>query len=97
MERAYIIINKNLLPSDTDPDKPTGIRLGVQELTRMGMKESEMKEVAALIKKVVMEGTAEKVIKDEVIEMRKGFQDVQYCFDGKGAYNFPELKIDEYL
>ncbi len=97
LEQANIIINKNLLPADTNPDKPTGIRLGVQELTRIGMKESEMKEVAALIKKVVIEGKAENTIKDAVIEMRKGFQDVQYCFDGKDAYKFPELKIEEYL
>ena len=97
LERANIIINKNLLPSDKDPDKPTGIRLGVQELTRLGMKESEMQEVASLITQVVRGKAAVNKIKEEVIAFRAGFQEVRYCFDGKGAYAFPELKISEYL
>jgi len=97
LERANIIINKNLLPSDKDPDKPTGIRLGVQELTRIGMKESEMDEIASLIDRVVKAKADENTVKAEVIELRKGFQDVKYCFDGKDAYKFPELKISGYL
>ena len=97
LELANIIINKNLLPSDRDPDKPTGIRLGVQELTRIGMKQSEMKEIAALIECVVR-GTADvDTIKAEVQELRKDFQDAVYCFDGKYAYKFPELKSNGYL
>jgi glycine hydroxymethyltransferase len=97
LERANIIINKNLLPSDKNPDKPTGIRLGVQELTRLGMMESEMKEIASLIERVVRAKTDLNEIKDEVKELRAGFQDAKYCFDGSGAYKFPELKINEYL
>ena len=97
LERASIIINKNLLPSDRDPDKPTGVRLGVQELTRIGMKESEMKEVAALIERVVHGKADISTIKAEVNELRKDFQDAVYCFDGKEVYKFPELKAGEYL
>jgi len=97
LERANIIINKNLLPSDKDPDTPTGIRLGVQELTRIGMKDSEMKEIASLITRVVRAKADVNKIKDEVKELRKGFQEVKYCFDGKDAYTFPELKLSEYL
>jgi len=29
LEEAYIITNKNMLPFDNEPDKPSGIRLGV--------------------------------------------------------------------
>lgn len=97
LERANILINKNLLPSDKDPDKPTGIRLGVQELTRIGMKDSEMKEIASLITRVVIAKADVNRIKAEVKELRRGFQDVKYCFDGKDAYTFPELKLSEYL
>jgi len=97
LERANIIINKNLLPSDKDPDKPTGIRLGVQELTRIGMKGSEMKEIASLITRVVRAKADVNRVKEEVKELRKGFQEVKYCFDGKDAYTFPELKLSEYL
>ena len=49
-----MIANKNMLPGDKSAVKPSGIRLGAQELTRVGMKESEMKEVASLIHRVVV-------------------------------------------
>jgi len=90
LERANIITNKNMLPFDEAPEEPSGIRFGVQELARIGMKESEMREIAALIRRVVIEGKEGKKIKEEVIELRAGFQHVQYCFDGKDAYKFPE-------
>ena len=92
LERANIITNKNLLPSDKDPEEPTGIRIGVQELTRIGMKESEMREIASLIGRVIIANADETKVKEDVIALRKGFQHVQYCFDGKDAYKFPELK-----
>lgn len=90
LERANIITNKNMLPFDEAPEEPSGIRFGVQELARIGMKESEMREIASLIRRVIIEGKEEKKIKEEVIELRAGFQHVQYCFDGKDAYKFPE-------
>ncbi|MHC1600249.1 MAG: serine hydroxymethyltransferase [Candidatus Methanospirareceae archaeon] len=97
LERANIITNKNLLPFDKDPDKPSGIRLGVQELTRLGMEESEMKEIASFIERVVIAKADVNKVKAEVKELRKGFQDAKYCFDGKDAYKFPELKLSGYL
>jgi glycine hydroxymethyltransferase len=93
LERAQIIINKNLLPPDKDPDWPSGIRLGVQELTRLGMKESEMKAVAELITRVVMKNADIRRITEEVRAFRQEYQTVQYCYDGRDAYKFPELKI----
>jgi glycine hydroxymethyltransferase len=95
LEEANIITNKNMLPGDKDPRNPSGIRLGVQELTRIGMKGSEMKEIATLIKRVIGAKEKEEVkkVKGEVIELRKEFQTVHYCFDGQGAYDFPETLL----
>ncbi|MBI4765288.1 MAG: serine hydroxymethyltransferase [Deltaproteobacteria bacterium] len=70
-----IIVNYNLLPGDQDPKNPSGLRIGVQELTRFGMKEKEMEEVAALIS-AVLKG---KKVKDEVIQLRSRFQEIQYA------------------
>lgn len=84
LEEANIICNKMSLPWDTPHDatkNPSGIRLGVQELTRFGMKEEEMREVARFIKKVLIENKSAVEVRKEVIEFRKGFTKIQYCFD----------------
>ncbi len=69
MERANIIANKNLFPWDHEmgKDDPSGIRLGVQELTRLGMKEPEMKEVARLIKRVAIDKEEPERYKRDVV------------------------------
>jgi len=81
LEENNIICNKMSLPIDTPQDatkNPSGIRLGSQELTRIGMKESEMKEVAEFFKKAIKE---KKNVKKDVEEFRKGFRKIYYCFE----------------
>jgi glycine hydroxymethyltransferase len=75
-----IIINMNLLPFEPleRVTNPAGIRLGTQEMTRFGMKEGEMGQIAALIKKCIVDSSP---INNEVKELRKGFQKVHYSFD----------------
>ncbi|MCD6495999.1 MAG: serine hydroxymethyltransferase [Candidatus Aenigmarchaeota archaeon] len=82
LEKAGIILNKNLLAWDKADDavNPSGLRIGVQEMTRIGMKESEMKEIAALIKKVLIDRKPPAEIAKEVAEFRKPFHETQYCF-----------------
>src|SRR3990170_4501498 len=81
LERANIIANKNLLPADTSPVHPSGVRLGSQELTRIGMREPEMDEAAELIARVVVKGEDPKRVAADVAAFRKGFQTIQYCFE----------------
>ncbi len=80
LEKANIITNKNLLPWDTSPVKPSGVRLGTQELTRLGMKETQMREVANLIARVAVKDEAPDKVAADVAEMRKEFNTVHYCF-----------------
>ncbi len=82
-EKANIIINKNLLPWDNleKTANPSGIRIGTQEMTKMGMKETDMKEIAGLMKKIAIDGMSPEKVKKDVIELRKNYQKVQYCFD----------------
>ena len=49
LEKAGIIANRNSVPGDPSPFKPSGIRMGTPALTSRGMKEKEMVEVARLI------------------------------------------------
>jgi len=57
LEDANIIVNKTccLMISQKNVSDPSGLRIGVQEMTRYGMKESEMEEIAELFKKVIID------------------------------------------
>ena len=57
---------------------PAGIRLGVQEMTRVGMKEPEMEHIAELFKRCLIE---KKFVGDEVKDFRSKYQEVGYSFD----------------
>lgn len=82
MEDANIIANKNLMPWDDvdSANEPSGIRLGSQALTRLGMKESHMDEVAELIKRIVVDGEDPEKVKEGVLALREDFQEIHYCF-----------------
>jgi len=97
LEDAGIVVNANLLPKDVNSnvDDVSGIRIGVQELTRLGMREKEMKMVAEFIERVLLLGEKPSILKEEVTEMKKKYQNVFYCFDfGKdNAYSFDLFKL----
>ncbi len=80
LEQANIITNKNLLPWDTSPVKPSGVRLGTQELTRLGMKEPQMREVATLIARVAAKGEEADRVAADVAGLRTEFHTIHYCF-----------------
>jgi glycine hydroxymethyltransferase len=54
LDKAGLTVNKNAIPFDTKPPTITsGIRLGTPALTTRGMREAEMRTVAALIAEVL--------------------------------------------
>ena len=97
LEKSNIIVNRQLIPGDIKAGRnyfhPSGIRLGVSEITRLGMKESEMKEIAKLIKQVIIDKKNPKKILQQVKSFRKEFQKVHYCFDTNlKAYEYVKLR-----
>ncbi len=97
LEKANIIVNRQLIPGDIKAGRnyfhPGGIRLGVSELTRLGMKKGEMKQIANFIKEIVIEKKDPKKLLSKVKAFRKNYQKVHYCFDNKlGAYEYVKLR-----
>ncbi len=99
LEEANIIVNANLLPGDKleQAMNPSGLRIGVQELTRIGMKESEMKEIAEIFREVLIEKRDPKKVAEKVKELKDQFKEVEYCFKVKRAKEPPELRPYEYI
>ena len=86
LEDAGIITNMNMLPGDTKAMTPSGLRLGVQELTRVGMGVDEMGVVASLYARVLLKGEDPSLVKRDVRALKGEHQTVHYCFDEGPAY-----------
>lgn len=77
LEKAGITCNKNAIPND--PEKPfvtSGVRLGTPAITTRGMKESEARQIARMIVKVLenVNDDAKIVeVKEEVLKLTKKF------------------------
>ncbi len=96
LEKANIILNRQLLPGDIKAGRhymhPSGIRIGVPEITRLGMKESEMKEIANFIKRVVIDKQDPSLIANNVADFRKEFHKIHYAFDNTvDAYEYIDI------
>jgi len=91
LESQNIIINRQLIPGDLGAGRhytnPGGIRLGVAELTRLGMGKGEMREVAEIVH-MAMAGQNKSKVLARVKELRKDFQSIKYTFGKSPAYFF---------
>jgi len=72
LETVGIIANRNSIPGDASPFKPSGLRLGTPSLTSRGMKEKEMREIANLIG-VALISSSSVYIKKQVLGLCKKF------------------------
>lgn len=85
LEQVNILANKNLLPWDRRFGRtvwnPGGIRIGVQEITRLGFVKHDMQDVATMIHKAITKKGCRRVQKqvDEFMKVRRKCG-IQYCF-----------------
>ena len=86
LEDAGIITNMNMLPGDTKAMAPSGLRLGVPELTRLGIGVDEMQDVAGFFARVLIAGNDPCKVKQDVREFKSDYLEVGYCFDPGPAY-----------
>lgn len=94
LEINDIILNMNMLPHEPlkNHDRPDGIRIGVQEMTRIGMGEEEMGRIAELIKECIIE---KKTVKEEVNRFRSNYQEVHYSYDAIKQEDLLPMKLAE--
>ena len=89
LEQAGIITNMNMLPGDSKALSPSGLRLGVQELTRVGMGKNEMQEVASLYARVLLKNETPSLVKEDVKNLKSDFQIIRYCFNESNQSGYP--------
>jgi glycine hydroxymethyltransferase len=84
LEKANIIVNRNLMPYD-NPAKtkdPSGLRIGFQEATRRGFKEGDVEELCDLMLRVIKgEATSYEKLRNQTQELRKRFLKIEYGFN----------------
>jgi len=82
LEENNIVTNYQALPDDETFLDSSGIRMGVQEMTRFGMNEKDFDVLSGLIADVVMRN---KDVKEDVKEFRKNFLEMKFCLPPKEA------------
>jgi glycine hydroxymethyltransferase len=83
LAEANLITNKNLVPEDKpeDWDRPSGLRMGTIEVTRLGMNESDMETIADFMARVLIEKEEPKSVQKDVVDFRYPQQTLYYNFD----------------
>jgi len=80
LEKANIIVNRNMLPQNSSFLHPDGLRIGAGEMTRLGAKENDMATIALLFKKLLLEKEDPEEVRKEVVQFRKSLKDIHYCY-----------------
>jgi len=73
LEESNILTNRNTIPDDASPFKPSGLRLGTPAVTTRGMKETEMKKIAQWLSIILKKEGTPAEIKPQVIDLCNKF------------------------
>jgi glycine/serine hydroxymethyltransferase len=82
LEENNIVVNYQALPDDEGFTASSGLRMGVQEMTRFGIKEKEFAELAGLMAESILKN---RPVKEEVTRFRSRFLHMQYCLPEEKA------------
>ncbi len=82
LERNNIVTNYQALPDDVTFLDSSGIRLGVQEMTRFGMVEKDFDALAGYMAEVIIHN---ETVQNEVRKLRQGYLEMKFCLPSKEA------------
>ncbi|MDP2906582.1 MAG: aminotransferase class I/II-fold pyridoxal phosphate-dependent enzyme, partial [Nanoarchaeota archaeon] len=82
LEKNNIIVNYQSTPYDEGFSSSSALRIGVQEMTRFGMKEKDFEQLANYIKEIIIDN---KDVNEEITKLRKNFTEMQYCMPKEQA------------
>jgi glycine/serine hydroxymethyltransferase len=94
LERNNIIVNYQALPDDEGFSAASGLRTGVQEMTRFGMKEADFERLAEYIAEVILH---DKDVSQEVSSFRNCFLKMQYCLPEEQAKPLVDELLDSLI
>jgi len=77
LESNNIIVNYQAGPTEEGFTASGALRMGVAEMTRFGMKEGDMQELAQFFYDVIVR---QRQVKNDVALFRKKYQDMHFCF-----------------
>jgi glycine hydroxymethyltransferase len=83
LAEANIVTNKNLIPEDRpeDWDRPSGLRIGTIEITRLGLMEKDMPAIADFFERVLLKREDPANVRRDIEDFRQPLQTFYYCFD----------------
>ena len=76
LEKNNIIVNYQSIPYDEGFSSGSALRMGVQEMTRFGMKEKDFEELAGYMKEIIQD---KKNIGKQISQFRSNFTEMGYC------------------
>ncbi|MFH1571898.1 MAG: glycine cleavage system aminomethyltransferase GcvT [Gemmatimonadota bacterium] len=77
LEASHVVANYQALPADSSFSDASGIRLGVQEMTRFGMLEDDFGHLAELMADIILR---EQERAAAVTALRQQFLEMRFCF-----------------
>ncbi|MDD3520506.1 MAG: glycine cleavage system aminomethyltransferase GcvT [Actinomycetota bacterium] len=84
LEENNILTNYQATSEEEGFTAAGAIRMGVSEMTRFGMEEKDFEELSSYIAEIILKG---KNLKKQIIDFRKRFIDMKFCFDESNALN----------
>jgi len=87
LEKNNIIVNYQAAPDDEAFTAASCLRMGVQEMTRFGMKEKDFGQLAEYMSEVILH---DRLVAKEISVFRKRFTEMKYCLSEEEAKSMVE-------